>query len=125
MAGINAFLGTAKKGSSKVERFEKLSEGKTPRETRDLEMELLQPEVIPTYAGEQPKHSAIYPNRGKAIKFGFKTKEEVALVKKYFHVNQYVEQNVSEVSLLIALLKALEEGTIKYDAKTNVVSVPE
>jgi hypothetical protein len=88
-----------------------------------MEMEMLIPEDIPKYAGPKPSEAAKAPNKSKAIKFGFKTREEVDLVKKYFRVNQYVEQNVSEPSLLIALLRLIEEGKIKHDVKTNIVSV--
>ena len=79
------------------EKFDELlKEGKNIREVEKmLEKPLPLPKI--NLEGNIPKT--------KKVIFYFKTEEEIALIKKYFRVLEYVDLNVNDSSLLIKLLK--------------------
>lgn len=108
-------------GDSKVERFRKLSKGKTPMEIRKLEKTLLQPEQIPPYGGPMPPSTAVRPLSDLTIKLVFPNRKKLAVFEKHFSISHHIEQSVTNIDLLLALMKALDKGRIVYDKDTKRV----
>ncbi len=53
--------------------------------------------------------------QSRKILFYFDNEEALSLVKKYFKVLEYVELNVGDSTLLLRLLKSLEENKIRRE----------
>ena len=113
--GINDFMGAARQGGSRVQRFEKLSKGRTKQETRDLESKLLTPEELPPYTGKAPAPEAKKPLSGRTIKFVFHNDEDMTLFAKHFAVSHHIEASVANPTMLLAILKEMDKGAIVYD----------
>lgn len=106
--GIDKFL--TNKPKSRVERFEKLAEGKDKKELRKLEAYLLQPESSVPHTGPNPTASGI---RDHSVRLYF-TPKDFRLFSKWFKVSTMVENSVKNIDLLLILLRQLEGGSLVY-----------
>ncbi len=111
---IRDFLGVDLE-KKKLSKFKKLKKGKTQKEIRALEEKLLKPEKIPKHVGKTP--TATSPIQEKSIRVFFPTRKWVRLFKKHFKCFEYIENSTVEVDMILALLKDLESGRIRYDEK--------
>lgn len=93
----------------------------TEPEKRKLEMEMLKPEKLPHYTGKLPGIEAATPVQSRTVKVVLRTDEEFHQVKEHFGLRNYVEQNIKDVDKLVALLNALDDRTIIYDAETKTI----
>lgn len=109
MAGIERFLGKST-GENKVERFERLSRGKSKEEVRELEQKMLVPTKLPPVTS--PKTMDRLHELG--VRIVFPDTDAMELFKRHFKVLTYVENNVPNIKLLLLLLKELDEGRIIY-----------
>ncbi len=119
MATIDRFLGGARK--SRVTRFAELvaSGDCTEEQKRQYEMDLLRPTVLPAYAGASSKHKGV---GDRTIQVVFDNDDDLSLFSRYFKVTSYVANSVPDISLLMALLRALETGELKYDEETKSIT---
>ncbi len=94
--------------------FKKM-EGKSKQERRKIEMTHLQPDKLPaTKAGgmfDQLQHLS--------VKLLFKDEHNFILFKKHFPVSRTTDQHVNDLRPIVALVRELEEGTLKYDKKKD------
>ena len=104
------------KHSERLKQFQELAKGKTKEERRKLEMEMLKPEESSPYTGPQPTRGVISE---VTVKLVFPNKEAFSLFDRHFPIRKYIEQSVSDLKLLIAFLRSLEEGSLTYDKKTD------
>lgn len=119
MPSITSFL---KGGKDRAQRNIDLQGADLSKEERrKLEMNLLPAEQLPKYTGELP--TATNEVESLAVKLFFETEKDVALFKKYFKVLEYIEANCRELTLLRALLEALEGGVIEYDEEEEEITV--
>jgi len=119
MSGIRDFVGKRNKGESRTELFQKLSKGKSKKEIRKLESEMLKPEHLPPYTGQGAgRHCDIDK---LTLKIVFPDEESFKLWKQHFRVSTYIEQSTVNIDKLIAFLCALDKGTIKYDKKKKKI----
>lgn len=117
--GINDFLDTS--GKSKVKRFQQASEGKSKKETRSLEQTMLRPEKLPPISKFKGGKDAL---SGRTIKIVFPDNASSKLFRKYFRVSSYVENSVTNISLLLLILEDLESERIIYNEKEGTISYP-
>lgn len=113
MAGIGKFLG---KKRDMVGEFEKLSEGKSQEEKRELEIKLLKPETIPKYTGKKPFGLGI---KKHTVKLVFSGDEDFEKFNRHFKVLGDSEKSISNLSLLLLFLDKLDNGDIQYNKGTN------
>ena len=98
----------------KVKAFKKVKRGRTKKDVRKLEEQMLGPEPIPTYQGENPENygidaltvSIVFPNEKVRDLFGKFLKISYSKVRK--------AQYVTDISLLINLVEQLDKGELKY-----------
>lgn len=115
---INEFFGKqGSKASSQVEEFEKRKKRKTKKEIRQLEERMLAPTKLPPAVTQSPTDRL----RDLGVKIMLPNQEAMELFKRHFKILTYVENNVADISLLLAFLKELDEGRITYDAKTRTI----
>ncbi len=98
----------------RIKRFDELIVGKSKTEIREIEMKLLVPRPIPKYTGPAPRDVDF---KLRAIKFVFRNRDEVELIKRHVKVSHYVENNSQDVAVIVAIFKAIDEGRIKFDGK--------
>lgn len=100
----------------KVATFAKLSQGKSKEEIRNLEMELLAPEPIPTYIGEARRYVM---NSEFALKIVFKDQEEMDLFGSIIPIASYMENSATDIKIILDLFKAINSGTVSYNKKSG------
>jgi hypothetical protein len=107
---------------SRVQRFEKISEGKTKEEIRVLEKTMLEPEKIKPYVYDAPGKS---PVENRTITVVFDSEEDLLLFRNYFEVRDYRGLNLrgSQSALMMNILYALRDGDITYDQKSKRVCI--
>ena len=88
----------------------------TQGETRKLEMALLKPEKLPPPPVKLERKD-ISPIQKHTVLIILKNDEDYELFSRYFKILSYKTPNVTDLKLLMALLRALEDGTIVYDDK--------
>lgn len=91
---------------------------------RELEMNLLKPERLPTYSGKTPPLGCSKPVQSRTVKIVFRNDDELALTAKHLGMRNYVESNIKNTDKLVALLMALEEGIICYDEVSKTITLP-
>lgn len=101
-----------KKKESSVDRYNRLSKECSNEEKRKLEQKLLKPQKIPPYTGPRPIKNALDDLIIKAV---FKNHNDLNLFKKYFKISNYLEQSVSDIQMIMDLLKRLEDGSLRYE----------
>lgn len=106
------------KGSrpNRVEQFERLVEGKSKEERRKIEMEMLGPDPIPPYIGEERRYIV---NSEHTVKFVFASQDEMDLFGKYIPIASYIEKSVTDLKIIFDLLKGMDAGEITYEKKTG------
>jgi len=97
---------------NKVKKVDRLAKGKTKAERRKLEEHLLKPEKIKVYGGNKSQVDSL---AGLKILLMFHKEEEFDLFHKYFKVNEYSGKNVSNVDLLVLILKAFDRGSLLHE----------
>lgn len=112
---IDDFL-SKKARPDRVALFEKMSAGKSKEEVRKLEMEMLEPEPLPMYTGEEIRYIA---NSELSVRFVFKNEEEMELFGKYVPIATYLERSVTDIRIILDLFRSMESGKITYDKKTG------
>ena len=117
MADLFEFLVGGDRSGSKLDKFNKELKGaKNDEDIRQLESDHLTPEVYSEYIGSK---GVTDPIKDLVCKVAFKNKTDFDLFKKYFRVSRYFENNVSDLRLLIAFLKALDDGSVTWFDKTE------
>ena len=99
-------------GESKVKKLDRIAKGKTEAERRKLEEHLLKPEKLKAYGGDESQVDSLV---GLKILLMFHTEEQFDLFHKYFKVNEYCGKNVSNVDLLLLVLKAFDKGSLLWE----------
>lgn len=99
---------------SKAEQFDAAARGKSKEEVRKLEQTMLQPGRLPPFTQPQTYKDALAE---RSVRVVFPTPESFTLFKKYFKVSTYIEQNVTDIKMLIELLEALDEGRLKIEER--------
>jgi hypothetical protein len=107
-------------GKRKVEEFadrvkaEETQKGRplTKEEMRELEVATLKPDRLPPGVF---KVKYTTPLKEQTVKLVFGNKEDYDLFCRHFKVLNYKEQNVADLKLLMAILRALEEEVIVYE----------
>lgn len=114
--GMREMLGA---GDQRTTRFKKLAKGKTKEEVRELERTLLKPDVIPPFTGERPAKSSV---EQRTVKIIFESDEDIDLFKHFFKVNTYKEQNTREIGAIVALVEAMDRGSLRYDQEQKTLN---
>jgi hypothetical protein len=113
MANIDSFL-SKKARPDRVKLFEQASNGKTKEEVREMEMQMLEPEPIPPYTGEEIRYIV---NSEHTVKFVFPNQEAMDLFGKHIPITTYIEKSVTDLKIIFDLFRAIDAGTIVYDKK--------
>jgi len=119
---IQDFFG-GKRGKSRVEKFEGLSEGKTKEEKRQLEVEVLKPDKIPPHVHEKTEYSKFSPIASHSVRIVFPDDESLELFKKHFNVSRHVEASLTSMDKFMEIIRLLDDGIIVYDNKLKKASV--
>lgn len=114
--GMREMLGMK---DSRVQRFQKASQDKDKEEVRELERTLLKPDALPPYTGKRPPRSGI---KQRTVKMIFDTDESMELLKRFCKVNTFKEQNSHDVGVIVALLEALDRGSLRYDTEHKTLN---
>lgn len=109
---MSKLLNTGSAETVKIKKFKKQSKGVNKKEKRRLEVLLLKPARLKRYTGKNVKRVKFSKT---SVKISFSSEENLALFKKYFVVWDFVESNVTDISLLMALLHKLESGRLVYE----------
>ena len=99
----------------KVEAFKKQTKGSTKKEKRKTEEQMLTPEPIEPYLGENPENygidaltvSIVFPDNNVKKLFQKQLKISYSKIKK--------QQYVTDISLLIDFMKALNSDSLIYE----------
>ena len=116
--GIDRFL---KQKHSRAERFEGMSEDMSNEEQRELEQSLLKPTKLSKPLCPPPPASAKKPLSARTVKFVFPDTTTIERFKKHFNLSKYVEPSCIDNGIILALLDALDEGTLIYDKETQTL----
>lgn len=111
--GMREMLGMK---DSRVQRFQKAVAGKSKEEVRELERTLLKPNALPPFAGKRPPRSTI---EQRTVKIIFETDESIELFKQFFKVSSFKEQNTREIGAIVALVEAMDRGSLRYDTENK------
>jgi hypothetical protein len=108
----------------RVQKFEKVSEGKTEEEKRDLEEILLKPEPLPIYDGPQPEHKSELESRTALIVF--RNKHQMDLIGELFQIRTSIGKvsYITDISLLEGIAKMVKAGRAVINGD-SVELVPE
>jgi hypothetical protein len=109
MGGFDKFMGST--GVGKAERFAQLSKDMSNKEKRKLEMALLKPGGLPPDMYKKKPETSLQKRTIKLVL----DDDTLPLFEKHFKVLRYIENCVTDVGLLLALLKKLESGEFYYD----------
>ena len=104
-----------KRKRDKVEAFKKQTRGADKVKKREMEEQMLTPDSIETYTGDNPENfgidaltvSIVFPDNKVKASFEKHLKISYSKVKK--------QQYVTDISLLIDFMKALDDGSLIYD----------
>lgn len=118
MSGIRDFVSK----DSRVDAFQKLRRDKKlkKKDLREIEKQLLKPDKLPDYTGPEPTAESIDKT---SVKLVFLDGEEYKLFTKHFRVSSYIEKSCYHLDKLVAILRALEKGKIRYDEKKKKLTV--
>jgi hypothetical protein len=94
-----------------------MSGGLPKSEVRELEMEMLGPEPIPGYIGEDARYIV---NSEFSVRFIFKNQEEMDLFGKFVPIATYRERSITNIKIILDLFRAMDARKITYDKKTGV-----
>lgn len=117
--GIGKFFNTGKRNIVQETVQKKKQQTKSKKEERELEMQYLKPDKLPSYVGKSPTINNI---KKQSVKLVFKSEDDLQVFKNHFHVPKYIEPSVTNIELLMVLLEELESGRIKYDSKKQSIS---
>lgn len=94
----------------RVQKFEKVSEGKTEEEKRELEEALLKPEPLAIYDGPQPEHKSELESRTALIVF--RNKHQMDLIGELFQIRTSIGKvsYITDISLLEGIAKMVKAG---------------
>ena len=106
--GMRDLLGIERK----VDKFARESQGLSKEALRILETQLLKPDKLPPIT---EKVEYLTPLRRDYVKLKFRVHHDFDLFSRHFKVLTYVETNVTDLTKLLAILNALEEGVIHYE----------
>jgi len=96
----------------KVDSFIEKSKVCPVNKIRELEMHLLKPDKLPPIYHKVEYLTSL---RRDYVKLQFRIHHDYDLFCRHFKVLAYVEENVTDLKKLIAILKALDNKTITYD----------
>ena len=100
----------------KMKQFENMTVGKSKEEIRQIEMEMLEPEPIPLYIGEERRYIV---NSEHTVKFIFANQEEMDFFGKHIPIASYIEKSVTDLKMVFDLLHEIENGSILYNKKSG------
>jgi len=102
----------------RVKRFAKLVEGKSAKEKRKLEEDLLKPSQLPKYTGPEPSAQGI---EGRAVRMVFPDDESFNMFRRHFSVSTYQQNSISQTQIkpLLAFIRLLDKGVLTYDPKKD------
>lgn len=116
MADITKLIGNKSHTENKRAKFEKLIEGKSKVEIRDIEMALLKPEPIKKYTGQLSGPS---PYKQRTLVITFPNKEWIERLGKFIKINLYQENNTYDIAFLLELITLMEKDRIVFDTDTK------
>ena len=104
-----------KRKRDKVEAFKKQTRGADKVKKREMEEQMLTPDSIETYTGDNPENfgidaltvSIVFPDNKVKASFEKHLKISYSKVKK--------QQYVTDISLLIDFMGALSDGSLTYE----------
>jgi len=107
-------MGLFDKKRDRSNAFSEMAKGKDNKEVRHLEEQMLKPRPIETYVGEQPENygidsltvSIVFPDEQVKKLFAKHMKISYSKVKK--------AQYMTDISMLINLVKQLDSGKLVY-----------
>lgn len=100
----------------KIKQFEAMTAGKSKEEIRQIEIEMLEPEPIPLYVGEEHRYIV---NSEHTVKFIFANQDEMDFFGKHIPISSYIEKSVTDLKIVFDLLKEIENGSIIYNKKSG------
>lgn len=100
----------------KMKQFEAMTAGKSKEEIRQIEIEMLEPEPIPLYVGEEHRYIV---NSEHTVKFIFANQDEMDFFGKHIPISSYIEKSVTDLKIVFDLLKEIENGSIIYNKKSG------
>lgn len=100
----------------KMKQFEAMTAGKSKEEIRQIEIEMLEPEPIPLYVGEEHRYIV---NSEHTVKFIFANQDEMDFFGKHIPISSYIEKSVTDLKIIFDLLKGMDAGEITYEKKTG------
>lgn len=109
---MSEFLGVKNREGKLIRKYEQLIKGKTNEEKREIELQLLKPDVLPPYTGPKVNRG---PLGKRTVKFFFPSNSDVELLAHHVKINNYVELNTYDTDLIMRFVELLEEGTLRYD----------
>jgi len=115
MTGIDSFFG--KRNNVQQTVYDK-KENLNKEEQRQLEMETLQPDGLQSYAGDKP---IVDKFTETSVLLIFKEEEDLELFERHFYVSRYVQNSVTDIRPILALVREMEKGNIKYDKKKDKI----
>lgn len=101
-----------------VAEFRKQAQGKSPAETRRLEMALLKPVPSPKAGDDNPLP---YNPITQYIKMYFPDVEDYHMMLDYLKVSHSVETSSKDVSIFVAAVKQVKDGSLIWDAENKVL----
>jgi len=114
--GMREMLGMK---DSRRKRFEDATKGKSKEDVRELERALLKPDALPPFTGKRPPRSSI---EQRTVKIIFETDEAMELFRQFFRVSSFKEQNTREIGAIVALVEAMDRGSLRYDPTQKVLN---
>jgi len=119
MANIQSFLGK-KMGvtSSRVGKYAKNSKGKSKKEKRELERNMLAPTKLQKHIGKEAHQKS---SGDLSVRVFFPDKETLDVFGKYFKVSTYQGNNTHKIGPLVRLLQMLEDGKAIYDEEEEIL----
>lgn len=116
MTGITGFI--TRRGVShdmiRAENFDKLIEGKSETERREIEQTLLKPKPISKYIG--PK-TGLSPFTKRSIMVTFPHKAHIEKLGRFIRINTYIQNNTYDVDMIIELTRLMEEGRLRWNKR--------
>lgn len=103
-----------KRNRDRAGRFENLAEGKTEKEKRKLETQLLKPEPVPQYTGDMPENYGI---DALTVSIVFSNEKVKALAEKFLKISFSKvkrQQYITDITLLVDMLKQMDKGKLIY-----------
>lgn len=111
---ITTFVSKKSREQNVMAKFEKLIRGKSDKEIREIEMQLLKPAPVPAYRGPKPVRADF---KRRSLRLAFPNKSAIKRWAKWIRISQYVENNTHDVAIFMELLKLLENDRLAWDPK--------